>query len=72
MPRANQTTDDSNDAEFSGLVDAAMKIAEERTESLREIKRLLEKGDDQQALELMRKHLAVQPRLQKGNRHGTL
>lgn len=50
---------DMDDADVSGVVDAALEIAQRRAESLREIKALLEKGEDQEALQLMRKHLNV-------------
>jgi len=44
----------------SGLfANAGMEIARERAEAGRKIEELLERGDDQKALELMRKHLVV-------------
>jgi hypothetical protein len=50
---------DVDDADVSGVIDRAREIALRRASTLREIKALLEKGEDQEALQLMRKHLNV-------------
>ena len=66
MPRRFVTLEEfqSEDFEFDeqtvdSLAQVAMQIARERAEVQREIKELLERGDDQKALKLMRKHLGV-------------
>lgn len=51
------------DAALAALSQVSLEIMAERDKTEREIKALLERGEDQKALLLMRKHLGVQPRL---------
>ena len=63
MSQRNFKIIDGENAAFSAMFDTSLEISEERDKTEREIKALLEKGEDQKALRLMRKHLGVQPRL---------
>ena len=54
---------DNEDSLLSAVCATALEIFAERDKTEREIKALLEKGDDQKALILMRKHLGIEPRL---------
>lgn len=49
-----------DESDYSGLVEAALIISAQRTEQLREIKAQLEAGNDQEALRLMRIHVAAE------------
>lgn len=50
---------------MDALFDTSFAIAKERDKTEREIKALLESGEDQKALRLMRKHLGVEPKLKR-------
>jgi DNA-binding GntR family transcriptional regulator len=50
---------DDEDAVFDALFNTALEISKERSETQRRIKALLEKGNDEEALRLMREHLNV-------------
>jgi hypothetical protein len=52
-----------DDAVFASLCDLSLEISAERDKTEREIKALLEQGQDHKALQLMRKHLGIVPRL---------
>lgn len=56
------TKRDVTDTDFpvtDGMIEAALEIASERADALREIKTLLLQGEDDRALSLMRKFLGV-------------
>lgn len=53
----------SDEATIHALEQVSLEIMRERDKTEREIKTLLEQGEDQKALRLMRKHLGVAPRL---------
>lgn len=60
-PQLTLVRDDS--ASLDALAAVSLEIMRERDKTERDIKALLEDGKDQKALQLMRRHLGVQPRL---------
>ena len=48
---------------LSALSDISLEIMRERDKIERQIKQLLEQNQDRKALQLIRKHLGVEPRL---------
>ncbi len=60
-PKPKLVPDD--DSVLRALSDVALEILRERDKTEREIKELLEQNQDRKALQLMRKHLGVAPRL---------
>lgn len=54
-----------SEASIDALAEVSLAIAEERNQTEREIKRLLEANEDQKALRLMRQHLGVEPKLKR-------
>jgi hypothetical protein len=55
----------SDASAIDALFDLSFEIAKERDKTEREIKALLEAGEDQKALRLMRKHLGVESKLKR-------
>lgn len=62
-PELKLVRDDS--ASLDAIASVSLEIMRERDKTERDIKALLEEGQDQKALQLMRKHLDVKPRLVK-------
>ena len=54
---------DNADASLDALAQVSLEIMRERDNTEREIKALLERGEDLKALQLMRRHLGVEPRM---------
>lgn len=52
-------------ASIEALAEVSLAIMRERDKTERQIKILLEAGKDRDALQLMKKHLGVRPRLKK-------
>ncbi len=63
MSAVSHISDRQSEAAIDALAEVSLEIMAERDKTEREIKSLLESGDDQKALRLMRKHLGVQSRL---------
>jgi hypothetical protein len=60
---ANLNSLPGDDTVLSALSDVSLEIMRERDKIERRIKELLEQNQDREALQLMRKHLGVGPRL---------
>jgi len=60
---ANLNSAHGDETVLSALSDVSLEIMRERDKIERQIKELLEQNQDRRALQLMRKHLGVEPRL---------
>jgi len=60
---ANLTPVPVDETVLSALSDVSLEIMRERDKIERQIKELLEQNQNRRALQLMRKHLGVEPRL---------
>ena len=60
---ANLNSVPGDETVLSALSDVSLEIMRERDKTERQIKELLEQNQDREALQLMRKHLGVTPRL---------
>ena len=60
---ANLKSVPGDETVLSALSDISLEIMRERDKIERQIKQLLEQNEDRKALQLIRKHLGVEPRL---------
>jgi hypothetical protein len=60
---ANLKSVPGDETVLSALSDISLEIMRERDKIERQIKQLLEQNQDRKALQLIRKHLGVEPRL---------